>query len=131
VADPESFGGPLVGLLAGLEVVEQPLAIVVGGDMPNLDRQVLGLMVRALAAADVAVGAIILEQRGRGVPLPAVVRTGAASEMARRLVAEGERSLRSLFERLPTRVLEEAAWRPLDPEAATLRDVDEPTDLDP
>ncbi|MEO5941273.1 MAG: molybdenum cofactor guanylyltransferase, partial [Candidatus Limnocylindrales bacterium] len=131
VADPESFGGPLVGLLAGLEVVDQPLVIVAGGDMPDLDPEVLGLMVRTLAGGGEAVGAVILQQRGRGVPLPAVVRTGSATDVARRLVADGERSLRGLFDRLPTRILDEGAWRPLDPEAATLRDVDEAADLDP
>src|SRR5258705_4780275 len=36
VADPEAHGGPLVGLLAGLEAVDQPLVVVVGGDMPAL-----------------------------------------------------------------------------------------------
>ena len=130
VTDPEPFGGPLVGLLAGLEVVDQPLVVVAGGDMPDLDAGVLGLMVQTLAAAGEEVGAVILEQRGRGVPLPAVVRTGSATDMARRLVADGERSLRGLFARLPTRIIEEGSWRPLDPEAATLRDVDEAADLD-
>lgn len=130
VHDPEAYGGPLVGLLAGLEVVAEPLVIVAGGDMPDLRADVLRLMLRTLATADVAFGAVILEQRGRPVPLPAVVRTGAATDHARRLVADGERRLRSLFERLPTRILDEAAWRPLDPDAATLRDLDEPADLE-
>jgi molybdopterin-guanine dinucleotide biosynthesis protein A len=131
VADPERFGGPLVGLLAGLEAVRQPLVIVAGGDMPSLRPDVLSLMLRTLASADVAFGAVILEQLGRPVPLPAAVRTGAATDVARRLVGDGERSLRSLFERLPTRSLAEGAWRPLDPEAATLRDIDEAADLEP
>jgi len=130
VSDPELHGGPLVGLLAGLEAVGQPLAVVVGGDMPNVREDVLRLMLRTLAAVDDAFGAVILERRGRGEPLPAAVRTGSATDVARRLVADGERSLRSLFERLPTRIIDEASWRPLDPEAATLRDVDRPSDLE-
>jgi molybdopterin-guanine dinucleotide biosynthesis protein A len=97
VADPERFGGPLDGLLAGLEAVRQPLVIVAGGDMPSLRPDVLSLMLRTLASADVAFGAVILEQLGRPVPLPAAVRTGAATDVARRLVGDGERSLRSLF----------------------------------
>jgi molybdopterin-guanine dinucleotide biosynthesis protein A len=44
-------------------------------------------------------------------------------------VLDGERRLRSLFERLPTEVLDESEWRPLDPGGATLRDVDRPEDL--
>ncbi len=128
--DPEPFGGPLIGLLAGLEAVDQPLALVAGGDMPGLRSDVLDLMLRTLVAADDAFGAVVLERRGRIEPLPAALRTGAATDHARRLVADGERSLRSLFERLPTRVLDEALWRPLDPDGATLVDVDEVGDLE-
>jgi hypothetical protein len=51
--------------------------------------------------------------------------------MSRRLAAEGERRLGALAERLTVRVLREEEWRPLDPEARTLRDVDEPGDLPP
>jgi molybdopterin-guanine dinucleotide biosynthesis protein A len=127
--DPERFGGPLVGLLAGLETVDQPLALVTGGDMPNLRSEVLDLMLRTLASTDEAFGALVLERRGRLEPLPAVLRTGLATDHVRRLVADGERRLRSLFERLPTRVIDEAAWRPLDPEGDTLCDVDRPSDL--
>ena len=128
--DAEPFGGPLVGLLAGLEVVDQPLAVVTGGDMPHLSPDVLGLMLRTLASADAAFGAVVLERRGRLEPLPAALRVGLATDVARILVADGERRLRSLFERLPTRTIDEAAWRPLDPDGDTLADVDEAADLD-
>lgn len=128
VADPEAHGGPLVGLLAGLEAVDQPLVIVVGGDMPTLRADVLRLLARTLAAQP-GVDGVVLRSRGALVPLPAAVRTGAATDVARRLVGDGERRLRSLFERLPTRILEEGEWRPLDPEGDTLRDVDRPGDL--
>jgi molybdopterin-guanine dinucleotide biosynthesis protein A len=89
---------------------------------------VLQAMIRALLAAQV-VDAVILASRGDRPPLPAVLRTGAATTVARSLVGDGERRLRSLFERLPTRALEEGEWRPLDPAGATLRDVDRPSDL--
>ena len=128
VADPVAHGGPLVGLLAGLEAVEQPLAVVVGGDMPSLRPEVLGLLVRTLIAQP-TFGGVILRSRGMPVPLPAAIRTGAATDVTRRLVGDGERRLGSLFERLPTRILEEGEWRPLDPEGDTLRDVDRPGDL--
>jgi molybdenum cofactor guanylyltransferase len=127
--DHESGGGPLVGLVAGLEAVSEPIALVVGGDMPSLHPDVLTLLVRTLLGADDGVAAIALESRGRLEPLPVALRTGAATAFAGRLVADGERSLRGLFERLPTRLIDEAAWRPLDPEGATLHDVDVPGDL--
>jgi molybdopterin-guanine dinucleotide biosynthesis protein A len=129
VRDPESNGGPLVGLLAGLEAVDESLVVVAGGDMPFLRPEVLALLTRTLAAADPAVGAVALRSRNVVMPLPVAVRTGAATDVARRLVGDGERSLRSLLERLTVRVLEEADWRPFDPDGATLRDVDQPADL--
>jgi molybdopterin-guanine dinucleotide biosynthesis protein A len=129
VVDPERHGGPLVGLLAGLEAVEQPLVVVAGGDMPTLSAEVLRAMIRALVASGTGWDAVILASRGDRVPLPAVLRTGAATSIARQLVGDGERRLRSLFERLPTRALEEGDWRPFDPAGATLRDVDRPADL--
>ena len=129
VADPALHGGPLVGLLAGLEVADQPIVVLAGGDMPNLSPAVLGAMIRALVASESGADAVILASRGDRPPLPAVVRTGAATDVARRLVGDGERRLRSIFERLPTRILEEGEWRPLDPDGATLRDVDRPADL--
>jgi molybdopterin-guanine dinucleotide biosynthesis protein A len=130
VADPEQHGGPLVGLLAGLEVADQPIVVVAGGDMPSLSRAVLEAMIRRLVASEPGTDAIILASRGDRPPLPAVLRTGAATDVARRLVGDGERRLRSLFERLPTRALDEAEWRPLDPDGATLRVIDRPADLD-
>jgi molybdopterin-guanine dinucleotide biosynthesis protein A len=129
VADPELHGGPLVGLLAGLEVADQPIVVLAGGDMPTLSPAVLAAMIRALVASETSWGAVILASRGDRPPLPAALRTGAATDVARRLVGDGERRLRSLFERLPTRALEEGEWRPLDPAETTLQDVDRPADL--
>lgn len=127
--DPERHGGPLVGLLAGLEVAREPVVIVVGGDMPTLSTAVLGALVRALDATDGAADAAVLIQRGTNRPLPAALRNGAATQAARRLIGEGERSLRRLLDALSARRLEEVEWRGLDPEGATLRDVDRPEDL--
>jgi molybdopterin-guanine dinucleotide biosynthesis protein A len=128
VVDPERHGGPLVGLLAGLEQAGQPVVVLVGGDMPTMSEAVLDAMIRALIATHSA-DAIVLASRGDRPPLPAVIRTGAATTVARQLVADGERRLRGLFERLPARVLEETEWRPLDPAETTLRDIDRPADL--
>ncbi|HEY7970931.1 MAG TPA: molybdenum cofactor guanylyltransferase [Candidatus Limnocylindrales bacterium] len=129
VADPESFEGPLVGLRAGLDAATEPIVLAVGGDMPAMRAPVLAALLRALLAADASVGAAVLATRGRLVPLPAALRTGRASDEVGRLVDDGERRLRSVFSRLPTRVLEDVEWRPLDPEGDTLRDVDRAEDL--
>jgi molybdopterin-guanine dinucleotide biosynthesis protein A len=128
VPDPEPFGGPLVGLRTGLEVAGEPLALVVGGDMPSLHPDVLALLLRTLAAGDGWV-ATRLVHRGRRQPLPMALRVGAATPHARALVGTGERRLQALFTGLATRDLREVEWRALDPTAATLRDVDRPGDL--
>jgi len=120
VVDPAAFGGPLVGLRSGLEAAAEPIVIVVGGDMPSVRPSVLAALIRALLAAPDQVNAAVLASRGTLVPLPAALRTGAATDRVRRLV---------VFEQFPTRILDETEWRPLDPDGATLLDVDRPSDL--
>jgi molybdopterin-guanine dinucleotide biosynthesis protein A len=126
--DPVAFEGPLAGLLVGLAVARQPIVLVVGGDMPSLVGAVLESM---LAELDAAGGpqAVVLEHEGRPRPLPMVVRREPALAEADPLIAAGERRLRVLAERLPTRIVPESTWRAIDPEGLTLRDIDTPADL--
>jgi molybdopterin-guanine dinucleotide biosynthesis protein A len=129
VRDPEPYGGPLVALLAGLERAGESYALVVGGDMPRLAPAVLRLLLRTLDAdGDIDATALVL--RGRRHPLPVGLRVGSATPVARRVLADGERSLNALLTRLRTRELAEVAWRPLDPTGETLVDVDRPGDLE-
>jgi molybdopterin-guanine dinucleotide biosynthesis protein A len=125
--DAARYDGPLAGLAAGLAVAREPLVVVVAGDMPTLQPTVLAALVRALAAG--SADAAALRHRGRAQPLPIAVRDGAALPVVDQLLAEGERRLGAVLERLTVRLLDEAEWRPLDPTAATLRDVDVPDDL--
>ena len=128
VHDPERHGGPLVGLLAGLEAALEPIVLLAGGDMPTMSGAVLRALVNALITAPDAEGALLV-RRSDDQPLPAALRNGAATQAARRLIAEDERSLRALLGRLRLRRLPEADWRALDPDAETLRDIDRPSDL--
>jgi molybdopterin-guanine dinucleotide biosynthesis protein A len=128
VSDPEPFNGPLVGLLAGLERAREPLAIVVGADMPALVPRVLALMLAALDGYSRDV--VALSYRARRQPLPLALRVGAAMPAVQRLIGTGERSLRSMVGQPGSLTLEEAEWRALDPGAETLRDVDRPQDLE-
>lgn len=127
VRDTTSFEGPLAGLLTGLGHAVHPVVLVVGGDMPTMVPSVLGALIDGLR--DPAIDAVILEHEGRGRPLPGVVRTEPALAAAERLVAEGERRLRALYETLATAVIDEPTWRELDPDGRTLRDIDTPADL--
>ena len=126
--DPAAHGGPLVGLLAGLEAAREPIVLVVGGDMPTLSPEVLAALVRALTASEGSDAAVLL-QRGVARPLPAAFRNGAATQVARRIIGAGERSLVALLRDLATRQLAEGEWRGLDRSGDTLRDVDRPEDL--
>ena len=58
----------------------------------------------------------------------AVAREAAAAAVDE-LTLAGERRLRALIDRLDGVALPLAAWRDLDPDGATLRDVDVPDDL--
>lgn len=128
IHDPEAFGGPLVGLLAGLEAADEPLALVVGGDMPGLRPAVLALMVATLAETP-DTDAVALHDGGRIRPLPLAVRVGRATGAALAARARGARSLHALLDGLRVEGLAEPAWRALDPGGDTLRDIDRVSDL--
>lgn len=131
VPDRVPFAGPAAGLRTALELAREPLVLVAAGDMPRLVPAVLELLVRTLAAGDSGVvDAVLLSYQGRMRPLPAALRVGAGTVAAQAAAASGDASLLGLFGHLHARVLEESAWRPLDPEAWTLADVDRPADLD-
>lgn len=128
VRDPEPYGGPLIALSAGLQATAATTVLFVGGDMPTLQAPVLRAMLRELADGDADV--VLLEGPGPVQTMPAAIRVAPARDAARAAVEGGGRSLRACYDRLTVTLLPEAAWRPLDPEAATLRDVDTPADLD-
>lgn len=128
VRDAVAFEGPLSGLVTGLEGAREPVAIVVGGDSPSLVGAVLASMLERLD--EPGVQAVVLEHEDRSRPLPMVVRREPALVHARDLFESGERRLRAVLDRLEVDVIPELVWRELDPEAATLRDIDTPEDLD-
>ena len=123
--DEQAFEGPLAGLAAGLAALPADVhrVIVVGGDMPTLSIPVLRLLLDALQGA---VSAAVLDDGG---PMPMAIRPAVAAPAVRQLLADGERRLRALPERLDATVIPGPIWRALDPDAATLRDIDRPSDL--
>ena len=127
VHDATAFEGPLAGVAAGLGAAQESIALLVGADMPTLVGAVIESMLVELEAS--AADAVLLEQDGHARPLPAVVRREPALAAAARLIGEGERRLRALFEGLETRTIPEATWRALDPYGMSLRDIDTPADL--
>lgn len=127
VRDPTTGEGPLAGLHEGLLAVRTERSLVAGGDMPDLQASVLLEMLRV--ANDASVDAVALEEGGRFRPLPCVVRSERAVDVAHTLLHSGRRALRDLLEALRVAVIDEPTWHALDPERRTLFDVDEPSDL--
>jgi molybdenum cofactor guanylyltransferase len=125
--DADADQGPLAGVVAGLEVVSTRLALVVGGDMPDLSVAVLREMLGVAHRTDA--GAVALQDGDRFRPLPAVLRVESARLAAPALLADGERRLRALVTALDPTVIDEASWLTIDPERRTLLDVDQPDDL--
>jgi molybdopterin-guanine dinucleotide biosynthesis protein A len=127
VEDQQPFQGPLVGARSGLQAAALPIALVVGGDMPTLVPAVLRLLLERLAASDA--DAAILGSAATRQALPLAVRRAPGLDRAQGLLGDGERSLQSLVEALGAVTIDESIWRLLDPDAATLRDIDRPADL--
>ena len=145
VHDPEADGGPLVGLLTGLEATSDEVVLVIGGDMPAVEPAVLRLLVKEVRD-EPAVEAARLEVRHAGeadgvgdragrtappdiVPLPCAVRRESARQACREALAAGDRRLRGCLQRLATAVVADGEWRGLDPTGRTLLDIDRPGDL--
>jgi len=126
--DPTEGEGPLAGVHAGMLSVGAELALITGGDMPDLQTRVLLEMLEVVSEADV--DAVALQDGDRFRPLPSVVRTARALEVAHALLHDGHRALRDLLDALRLAVIDEPTWLALDPERRSLFDVDAPSDLD-
>lgn len=126
--DASEGEGPLAGALAGLLEVRTELALVAGGDMPDLQPPVLRELLRA--ASEGSAGATAPAEGDGYRPLPCVVGVEPARELARVLLDGGRRRLRDLLDAMGVAPIDEAAWRALDPEGRTLFDVDVEADLD-
>jgi molybdopterin-guanine dinucleotide biosynthesis protein A len=61
--------------------------------------------------------------------LPLAVRPSLAAPAVTGLLHEDRRALRGLLARVPSAVVPAQAWRALDPDGRTLRDVDTRDDL--
>jgi len=129
VHDAAEGRGPLAGLSAGLaSIAGDTLAVVAGGDMPDLRVDVLREMLRAVAPRRVE--AVALEEGESFRPLPCVVRAAPALIAANAAMRGGRRSILDMLGRLAIVVIAERRWTELDPDRRTLLDVDEPGDLD-
>lgn len=128
VRDAREGEGPLAGAYTGLSAVRTELALLAGGDMPELQMSVLLEMLKV--AVDAPVEAVVLADGERFRPLPAVLRVASARDAAHALLDSRRRRLRDLIDALRVAIVDEDTWHALDPDRRTLFDVDEPADLE-
>ena len=127
--DLAAHRGPLAGLRAGLASLAPSVerVVLVGGDMPSLVPEVLRLLLDALDA-DPSPATATLEADPPAV-LPMALRPARVTPVAAALLGEDRRALRGVLLGTTTAVVPAKAWRALDPDARTLRDVDTRRDL--
>jgi molybdopterin-guanine dinucleotide biosynthesis protein A len=124
VTDPGE--GPLAALAAGLAALPARHVLVLASDHPALHSGLLAHLVAERGTGQ----AVACRRGGRLEPLVAVYEREPALAAARGRLASGrDRSLRGLLTELRTRVLDEPAWRLLDPEGTSFLDLDDPADL--
>ena len=131
VEDREAFPGPLAALAGALTLSNGDRAIVVAGDMPFLVPAVLASMLERLDHAS-AIDAVVLEAPGapKRQVLPLGVRVRTVADAAAAALADGDRSLVRLVDRLRSVEIPASEWQAVDPGARTLVDIDEPADVE-
>lgn len=125
VADAVSEGGPLAGILAGLERATTPLVAVIAVDLPHLNPAVL----QRLAGEWRGEAAVVPLVSGRIHPLHGVYATDEAPRL-RRLLLAGRRAVIAALSELGARVVGEEGWADLDPSGSFVTNINRPTDLD-
>jgi molybdenum cofactor guanylyltransferase len=125
VADPGK--GPLAALAAALAALEAGHVLVLAGDHPGLQVELLAHLVGLAPRGE----AVACRRGPRLEPLVAVYQRAPALAVAeaRLATAAGDRSLLGLLAALDTVVVEEPEWRALDPGGRSFVDLDDPADL--
>lgn len=127
VHDPLPFGGPLLGLATGLDQARQGIVLLTAGDVAELVPEVVLMLLVALDEPGREVA--VLAAGDRPAPFPMAMRRDAAREAVARVIASGERRLFSLVDALVATIIDERAWRAVDPGGRSMRDIDTPADL--
>jgi molybdenum cofactor guanylyltransferase len=126
VHDEAEARGPLQGLAAGLSALsgQVDFVFVSACDAPLLKPAFVRCMIEALGDHAICVPFV----DGYYHPLAAVYRVDALPAI-RKLLAEDRRRLIDLFDRMPTRMVEETELRRVDASLESLRNVNTPSEL--
>jgi molybdopterin-guanine dinucleotide biosynthesis protein A len=124
--DTREGAGPVAGLEAALVGARHELVLVVASDHPALSPAVLGLLIARARTSGAQ--AVALAGPHGGEPFLAVYRREALARV-QGLLDAGTRRMQDVLVGLDAELVAEAEWRALDPEGATLADIDVPEDL--
>jgi molybdopterin-guanine dinucleotide biosynthesis protein A len=127
VHDPSPFGGPLLGLVTGLDHAREAIVLLTAGDVAELVPEVVEMLLAALDEPGPELA--VLADGDRPAPFPMAMRRDAAREAAARVIASGDRRLFALIDDLVGTVIEERTWRAVDPTGRSMRDIDTLADL--
>ncbi len=118
--------GPLEGLAAGLRAMPDGVELVyaTGVDAPFLDVRLIELLEALIGDHDLAIPWAF----GHYHPLAAVYRKAVALPAVEKLLSQGKLRLADVTLALKTRVVIEAELRAVDPELASLRNINTPED---
>lgn len=128
VVDLRDAAGPLAGVEAALtRLAAADAVLMLAADHPWVQPAVLALLVDTLvdtADADVAVlGGVEPPQ-----PLVAAYRPRAVAAVSA-MLDRGERRLTRLLDQVAVATVAQQDWQAVDPQGASMRDVDRPADL--
>lgn len=129
VHDRREGRGPLEGLAAGLAGLSTDVdaAYVTACDVPLLVPAFVTRMFDLLEGADSKVDIAVPHVDGYHHPLSAVYRRGVLAHVERLLAADRMRPF-FLFQEVPTRELAADEWVDVDPQSATLTNLNRPED---
>ncbi|MBI4508455.1 MAG: molybdenum cofactor guanylyltransferase [Deltaproteobacteria bacterium] len=117
--------GPLMGVLSALEAARADLVVVVACDMPFLSGRALELVADPDALEDVVIPVVAAREE----PLHARYRRTCAAPI-RACLSRGERRIRSFFDQVRVRWLEEPLLRDIDPDLRFLTNCNTPGELE-
>jgi len=118
-------GGPLAGLIAGLEQITTPWAFVVACDMPF----VKPALVELLAEYRGEYQAVVPVAQGHPQPLAAFYACSCLDILRTHLAGSGKNSLRAFIEHLQVCYVNESELLEADPALRSFFDLDTPQDV--
>ena len=123
--DSIADGGPLVGILAGLEATSAPVAVAVACDLPFVRPELLRLLLDRVAE-----GARFVVPMYEGQPqLLCSAWQGDAAPLLRARVEAGDRAVHAMVDALDAELVPPEVWREVDPEGRSFVNVNTPEDL--